>query len=78
MPIWGAARDRIRYRRPTRCKPAGALATIHASAGIGRSVRIAGHENIALIRSGQEWTETEGKERELYLKKHGGLCCSRE
>ena len=25
------------------------------------------HENMVLIRSGQEWTETEGRERDIYL-----------
>jgi aldoxime dehydratase len=65
---WGAARDRIPLSQTDAMQPAGSLAIVHEAAGIGRSVRIAGHENVALIRSGQEWTETEGKERELYLK----------
>lgn len=31
-------------------------------------VKLMGHDNIALIRSGQEWTETTGKERGQCLK----------
>jgi aldoxime dehydratase len=30
-------------------------------------VIVRGHENLVVIRSGQDWTETVGKERELYL-----------
>jgi aldoxime dehydratase len=65
---WGSARDRIPSSQTDTMKPAGALAVVSGKPGLGSRVRIAGHEHVAMIRSGQEWTETEGKERDLYLK----------
>lgn len=65
---WGSMRDRIPLAQTDALVPAGTLAAVEESAAPGRRVRIAGHANMAVIRSGQEWTETEGKERELYLK----------
>jgi aldoxime dehydratase len=62
---WGSMRERIPLSQTDALEPAGALAFDGSSSVKGR-IRIKGHENLALIRSGQEWTETEGKERVLY------------
>jgi Haem-containing dehydratase len=34
----------------------------------GQRVVVRSNDNFALIRSGQEWTQTSGKERDLYLR----------
>ena len=52
---WGSMRDRIPLSQ-----------TDALEAPEGKSGHLAGHENLAIIRSGQEWTDTEGRERELY------------
>jgi aldoxime dehydratase len=65
---WGSARDRIALAQTDALSPAGVLRASTTLAPTGRRVRVQGHENVAIIRSGQEWTETQGKERELYLK----------
>jgi aldoxime dehydratase len=36
--------------------------------GRGKHVKVNGYNNLALIRSGQDWSATTGKERDLYLK----------
>jgi aldoxime dehydratase len=64
---WGSARERIALAQTDALSPSGSLAA-DATPGLGRRVRVAGHHNVTLIRSGQEWSETEGRERELYLK----------
>jgi aldoxime dehydratase len=63
---WGSARDRIALAQTDALSPVGALRASTPPTPGGR-VRVLGHENVAIIRSGQEWTETAGKERELYL-----------
>lgn len=65
---WGSARDRIPLAQTDRLAPIGTLAVVAGSPALGQRVRVRGHENVAMIRSGQEWTETEGRERALYLK----------
>ncbi|HEY0269124.1 MAG TPA: phenylacetaldoxime dehydratase family protein, partial [Methyloradius sp.] len=61
---WGGMRDRIPLAQTDQLNPVGFL---NASAS-GKRVRIAGHENLAVIRSGQDWVDTNGKERDLYIK----------
>lgn len=64
---WGSARDRIPLAQTDALKPVGSLAVLGAAAEQGKRVRVAGHENVAMIRSGQEWSETADQERALYL-----------
>ncbi|MES1265192.1 MAG: phenylacetaldoxime dehydratase family protein, partial [Variovorax sp.] len=64
---WGSMRDRIPLSQTDAMAPSGARAVTAGAPAPGRRVRIAGHENIAMIRSGQEWTDTSGQERKLYL-----------
>src|SRR5690606_19547173 len=45
-----------------------ASTTLQARPMENRRVRVQAADNVTLIRSGQEWTETEGRERALYLE----------
>jgi aldoxime dehydratase len=60
---WGGMRDRIPLSRTDPLAPAGTPAVERA----GDRVRIRPHGGICLIRSGQDWTDTDDAERELYL-----------
>ncbi|CAN7262753.1 phenylacetaldoxime dehydratase family protein [Variovorax paradoxus] len=64
---WGSMRDRIPLSQTDAMAPSGMRAVIAGAPAPGQRVRIAGHENIAMIRSGQEWADTTGQERTLYL-----------
>lgn len=61
---WGGARERIALAQTDALAPAGAL---QREALSERRVRVRGHDNLCLIRSGQDWSETAGEERALYL-----------
>lgn len=65
---WGSMRDRIPLSQTDPMSPSGTRAAIGDAPAPGRRVRIAGHEHVAMIRSGQEWTDTTGQERTLYLE----------
>lgn len=77
---WGSMRDRFPLSQTDPMKPSGELkaespslgkrviAALAGTPSLGKRVKVKGHENVALIRSGQDWTETTGKERDLYLK----------
>lgn len=60
---WGSMRDRIPLSQTDAMLPSGQLAAERAP----NRVRVSGHENLVIIRSGQDWSETVDKERELYL-----------
>jgi aldoxime dehydratase len=61
---WGGARDRIPLSQTSELAPAGAP-RVEAD---GERVRVVPHDNLCLIRSGQDWTATEGEERRMYLE----------
>jgi aldoxime dehydratase len=61
---WGGARDRIPLSQTDPMAPGG-VPVIDVDGPL-RRVRPA--ENICLIRSGQDWTDTEADERQLYLR----------
>jgi aldoxime dehydratase len=63
---WGGARDRIPLSQTDALDPIGSVTKLELSDN-GTRVRIGGHKNIALIRSGQDWTTTKGRERKLYV-----------
>jgi aldoxime dehydratase len=66
---WGSARDRIPAAQTDRLEPSGKVDfEISGSAGRER-VRILSHTNVCVIRSGQDWSDATGRERELYLQK---------
>jgi aliphatic aldoxime dehydratase len=62
---WGSARERI---PAAQTEELAAVGEVHADrkAENGR-VRVQLHDGVCLIRSGQDWSETQGRERELYL-----------
>lgn len=61
---WGGVRDRIPLSQNDSLAPVGMPEVIRT----GDRVRIVPHENICLIRSGQDWADTAGTEREMYLR----------
>ena len=64
---WGSARERIALACVDSLTADGVLAINAATAANGR-VRIRPQENLCLIRSGQDWSETAGDERAIYLR----------
>ncbi|MBP2327905.1 aldoxime dehydratase [Kibdelosporangium banguiense] len=61
---WGGARDRIPLSQTDTLAPFGAV-SVHTS---GDLVTVVPNGNLCLIRSGQEWSETDGDERRMYLE----------
>ena len=57
-------RDRIPLSQTDAIAPSGHARLVRE----GLRIRVLAHENLCLIRSGQDWSETEGAERELYVK----------
>lgn len=63
---WGSMRDRIPVSQTDRMSPAGHLAAQGDPVQPGRVI-VRPHDNVALIRSGQDWVEADEDERALYL-----------
>ncbi len=62
---WGSARDRL---PAAQTDPLQAHGTPRAPRPLpGCRVLVESHDHMALIRSGQDWTQTSGREREIYL-----------
>ena len=61
---WGGMRDRLAISQTDALRGSGLPQMEGPIAG---RVRVHGSDNVALIRSGQEWTKTTGREREVYL-----------
>ena len=64
---WGSMRDRIPLAQTDALVAEGQVQVTSGTPGFGKRVKLAGHDNVAIIRSGQEWTDTDGRERQLYL-----------
>lgn len=62
---WGSVRDRLAAAQTDALRADGMLG-VNVSPS-GTRVRLLPHDHIALIRSGQDWEQTEGLEREIYL-----------
>ena len=60
---WGGMRDRIPNSQTSEMAPAGSPGVVRD----GDRVRVKPHDNICLIRSGQDWSDTEAAERKMYL-----------
>ena len=60
---WGGMRDRIPLSQTDAMMPGGAPELIRD----GARLRVKAHDNLCLIRSGQDWSDTEASERKLYL-----------
>ena len=61
---WGGARDRIPASQTDDLAPRGTPRVVRE----GNLVTVAGHDNVCLIRSGQDWSDTQGDERRMYLE----------
>ncbi|WP_020186307.1 phenylacetaldoxime dehydratase family protein [Methylopila sp. 73B] len=65
---WGSMRDRFPISQTDWMAASGALGVVAGQPQLGGRVVIRAHDNIALIRSGQDWAEADGDERKLYLE----------
>jgi aldoxime dehydratase len=61
---WGGARDRIPLSQTDELAPLGAPEVV----GDGVRRRVLPQENLCLIRSGQDWSDTDADERAMYLQ----------
>jgi aldoxime dehydratase len=61
---WGGMRDRIPLSQTNEMAPAGAPAVVRERG----CLRVKPHDNICLIRSGQDWSDTDAAERKMYLE----------
>jgi aldoxime dehydratase len=61
---WGGARDRIPASQTDALAPTGTLRLIRD----GARVTVSGHDHVCLIRSGQDWSDTDADERRMYLE----------
>ncbi|MFI5623991.1 phenylacetaldoxime dehydratase family protein [Nocardioides sp. NPDC051685] len=64
---WGSMRERFPISQTDWMQARGALTVISGDPASGGRVVVQGHDNIALIRSGQDWIEAGEEERALYL-----------
>ncbi|MDQ1012168.1 aldoxime dehydratase [Streptomyces sp. V4I23] len=64
---WGSMRDRIPLSQTDRLEPFGVLKIASGDPAAGGRVIVRGHDNIALIRSGQDWKAAGEDERALYF-----------
>ncbi|MFW0794656.1 phenylacetaldoxime dehydratase family protein [Gordonia sp. CPCC 205515] len=64
---WGSMRERFPASQTDWMQPAGDLRIVAGDPQAGGRVVVAGHDNIAIIRSGQDWRDAEADERALYL-----------
>ncbi|MFK4725746.1 aldoxime dehydratase [Bradyrhizobium niftali] len=60
---WGGMRDRIPLSQTDAMAPGGVPELVRD----GARLRVNAHDNLCLIRSGQDWSDTEASERKLYL-----------
>lgn len=65
---WGSMRDRLPLSQTDTMDPVGELAVTSGAPAEGGRVIIRGHDNLALIRSGEDWSRTQGEERDTWFK----------
>ncbi|MBV9565590.1 MAG: phenylacetaldoxime dehydratase family protein [Bradyrhizobium sp.] len=61
---WGGMRDRIPLSQTDEMAPGGRPELVRH----GARLIVKAHDNLCLIRSGQDWSDTEASERKLYLE----------
>lgn len=61
---WGGMRDRIALSQTSEMVPGGRPSLVRD----GQRLRVIAHDNLCLIRSGQDWSDTEASERKMYLE----------
>jgi aldoxime dehydratase len=64
---WGSARDRIPLSQVDALEPPEAMPLSINRVTNGNRIAVTPQENLCLIRSGQDWTEADDHERNLYL-----------
>ncbi len=62
---WGGMRDRIPLSANDPLEAGGPIRVVEED---GERISVEAHENLCIIRSGQDWTLTEGVQREEYLE----------
>ena len=65
---WGSMRDRLPVSQTDPLEPNGELKVISGTPAAGGRVIVKGHDNLTLIRSGEDWSLTEGEERDTWYK----------
>jgi aliphatic aldoxime dehydratase len=60
---WGGMRDRIPLSQTSEMAPGGEPVLLHD----GPRLRVVARDNLCLIRSGQDWSDTDASERRMYL-----------
>lgn len=65
---WGSMRDRMPLSQTDTMDATGALSVKQGTPALGGRVIVAGHDNLALIRSGEDWSLTEGEERRTWYE----------
>ena len=66
---WGSMRERFPLSQTDWMQPSGKLTVISGEPAKRGRVIVAGHDNVVLIRSGQEWTDAGAEGRSAYLDK---------
>ena len=61
---WGGMRDRIPLSQTDEMVASGKPSLVRD----GQRLRVIAHDNLCLIRSGQDWSDTEASERKMYLE----------
>jgi aldoxime dehydratase len=61
---WGGMRDRIPLSQTSEMAPGGKPSLVRD----GARLRVIAHNNLCLIRSGQDWSDTDASERKMYLE----------
>ncbi|KAB2812503.1 phenylacetaldoxime dehydratase family protein [Pimelobacter simplex] len=64
---WGSARDRMPISQTDWMEASGELTVVEGDPAQGGRVVVRGHDNICLIRSGQDWRAAGPDERDLYV-----------
>jgi hypothetical protein len=65
---WGSTRDRLPLSQTDPMDPSGELTVKQGAPAKGGRVIVGGHDNLALIRSGEAWSLTEGEERRTWFE----------
>lgn len=65
---WGSMRDRLPVSQNDTMEPSGQLTVVQGHPQAGGRVVISGHQNLTLIRSGEDWSRTEGEERRTWYE----------
>jgi aldoxime dehydratase len=65
---WGSMRDRLPVSQNDTMEPVGELTVAEGQPKAGGRVVVRGHQNLTLIRSGEDWSRTKGEERRTWFE----------